>query len=71
MHSTSSGRYTGLIAVSLGLMLAAAAAPFAHAEEKLVAPVFPGAARLSGTKLGVDEGVTFFVKESHEKVQAF
>ena len=71
MKRTRSGRYAGLIAVSLGLVIAAVAAPPARAEEKLVAPVFPGAARLSGTKFGVDEGVTFFVKEPHETVQAF
>lgn len=61
----------GPIAASLSLVLVAASAPRAGAEEKLVAPAYPGAARLSGTKLGTDEGVTFFAKDAHEKVQAF
>jgi hypothetical protein len=71
MHGRKRNLRIGSIAASLSLVLVAASAPRAAAEEKLVAPAYPGAARLSGTKLGADEGVTFFVKDPHEKVQAF
>jgi hypothetical protein len=71
MNSGSRLRTVGPIAVSLCIAILAARGPLAAADEKLVAPVYPGAVRLSGAKLGTDEGVTFFVKDPHEKVQAF
>jgi hypothetical protein len=71
MRSGTSFRSVGTIAALTCLALAASSRPAAAAEEKLVAPVYPGAVRSSGTRLGTDEGVTFFVKDPHEKVQAF
>ena len=72
MDSTRKLRTSVAIAAMSSLALVAASLPAAAAEDKLVAPAYPGAARLSATKqLGVDEGVVFFVKDPHEKVQAF
>ena len=72
MFDSSTMRLARSLAATVGLALIAAASPEASAEEKLVAPVYPGAARLSSTKPpGVDEGVTFFIKDPHEKVQSF
>jgi hypothetical protein len=72
MRSDSRLRSIGHVTAMVFFALAATTGAAAAAEEKLVAPVYPGAARLAATKpLGVDEGVTFFVKDPHEKVQAF
>jgi hypothetical protein len=71
MSCTTSPRTFVTVAAAFCLMLPVASRP-AAAEDKLVAPVYPGAARLPATKpLGVDEGVVFFVKDPHEKVLAF
>lgn len=64
-------RSVGTIAVAVCSAILAGRTPAAAVEEKLVAPVYPGAVRSSGTTFGVDEGVVFFVKDRHEKVQAF
>jgi hypothetical protein len=42
-----------------------------RAEEKLVAPVYPGAIRQSPAKVGNMAPVEFAVKDSHDKVAAF
>jgi len=72
MNSGSRLRSIGHTTAAVSLALLATTGLAAAAEDKLVAPVYPGAVRLAATKqLGVDEGVTFFVKDPHEKVQAF
>ncbi|HWR97150.1 MAG TPA: hypothetical protein VN317_01895 [Candidatus Methanoperedens sp.] len=71
MHCGKRNLRIGPIAASLCLVLVAASAPRASAEEKLVAPAHPGAVRASPAKVGGTEGVVFFVKDPHEKVQAF
>jgi hypothetical protein len=48
-----------------------AGGPALRAEEKLVAPSFPGAIRLSSAKAGNMAPVEFAVKEAHDEVAAF
>ena len=56
----------------IGLITVACVVPSpAAAEEKLVAPAYPGAFRISPPAVKSMEGVVFLVKDSHEKVQGF
>jgi hypothetical protein len=71
MDCTRSIRSFVTFAAMFCLALVAASRPAASAEEKLVAPAYPGAVRFSPAKLGGTEGVVFFARDPHEKVQAF
>jgi hypothetical protein len=63
-------RTTAWAALAASVLIAAAALP-GRAEEKLVAPVYPGAVRLSPAAVQAMEGVEFAVKDPHDKVLAF
>lgn len=71
MVCTNNIRTCVTFTAAICLSLAAAVLPAAAAEEKLVAPAYPGAVRASPARLTGTEGVVFFVKDPHEKVQAF
>ena len=71
MNCTGSIRNRITFAATCGLALLAIARPAAAAEEKLVAPAYPGAVRASPAKLPGTEGVVFFARDPHDKVQAF
>jgi len=62
---------TAPAAALFAAVLAAAVAPSLRAEEKLVAPVYPGAIRLSPAVVKNMAPVEFAVKDSHDKVAAF
>lgn len=53
------------------VLLAGAGRAAVGTEEKLVAPMYPGAVRLSPAKVSYDAGVLFAVKDPHDKVVAF
>lgn len=62
---------TVLAAGLLAAVLAAAGVPSQRAEEKLVAPVYPAAIRLSPAAVPNMVPVEFAVKDTHDKVTAF
>lgn len=71
MIGSGTKRLKGATAAALFLGLVTSASSLAAETEKLVAPVYPGAVRFSPAVVKGTEGVVFFVKDSHDKVQAF